>query len=278
MEQVSNLITQKLEVMASDLDTDSTSWSKRKAISALFPYAIRLARGGQQEMLDAICRVASKSTRGGFMWHCIGLYATTLFDESSPPCLNQAIALASPLVDWDDGSYTEDAVARWAAAALATPYSEEVGRSVINALLQIASVDFLQSHIPIDIWVWLNRRPSLPPVCRGRSRASSSGACSHIRGLGDIEILKSFFLLVWSEWSFLEFAGLAEMELTIREDFGGVGMWHHREPLVERLDYILGQLDRGLEYFKHHKPTLREGTIRLMKEQYAELKEVLLEI
>jgi hypothetical protein len=70
----------------------------------------------------------------------------------------------------------------------------------------------------------------------------------------DLETSKSsshtFF--VWSEWDCLYDSGLDEMQASIREDFGGIGMGHHREDLIKRLDHVLGQLDLGLEYFKQH--------------------------
>ena len=63
MEQVSTLIIQKLETMASVPGTDPAFWSKRKAVSALFPYAVRLAQDYQRRMIDAILHVASNSIR-----------------------------------------------------------------------------------------------------------------------------------------------------------------------------------------------------------------------
>lgn len=100
------------------------------------------------------------------------------------------------------------------------PYSEEVGRSVIDALLQIASEDSLRPHIPVGVWVWLKRQPYLPPVCAGWYLGTSSDIVHHIRGLGDIEILKSYFLLVWSEWDYPDEDGFAETQVSIKEDFG----------------------------------------------------------
>src|SRR5258708_28771419 len=113
-------------MMAGLPGTDPIFQSKRKPISALFPYAARLAQDGQQGMIETILCIASKSPSGGFLWHRIGRSITSLFDESSSPSLNQAITLASPCAHWIGVSYTQNAVARWAAAAFATPYSDEV--------------------------------------------------------------------------------------------------------------------------------------------------------
>lgn len=161
---------------------------------------------------------------------------------------------------------------------LATPYSEAVGQSVASALFKIARKDALRPNIPIEIWAWLNRRPFLPPAYRGRMLGTTPGAVHHIRGLGDIEILKSYFLLAWSEWNFIEPLGLPEIERIIGVEFRRVGMRRHREDLTERLDHILGQLDRGVEYFRQHIPRFGEDHVAYARTQYTQLKEVLAEL
>ena len=274
MEQVSTLIIQKLETMASAPGTDPAFWSKRKAVSALFPYAVRLAQDYQQKMINAILHVASNSTCGGITWHRIGPYITTLFHESSPPYLNRVITLVAPSVPWGDSAYTRNAVARWASAVLATPYSEVVGQYVVDALLQITYKDALRQEIPIDIWAWLKRRPSLPPVCRGRELGATSGVVRHIRGLGDIEILKSYFLLVWSEWNTLSSDGLTQMTITIREEFYGIAMRRHRKDLIKHLDHILKRLDQGVPDSERRSG----GADEYDKRQYERLREVLLTV
>lgn len=102
-------------------------------------------------MIDAILPIVSASKLGTFVWHRINPYLTTLFDEPSSPSLDQAVTLMSPYVPWDDKFHDEYTVARWAAAASALPYTEEIGSSVVNALLQIASVDSLRPHIPTEL-------------------------------------------------------------------------------------------------------------------------------
>ena len=172
-------------------------------------------------------------------------------------------------------------VARWAAAASAAPYTEEIGQSVVDTLLHIASVDFLRPHIPVDIWTLLKKQPPLPPECLGRSRGSSRDVVLQIRALGDIEILKSYLLLILSEWDHIDdqlLGGLTEMKVSIREDFGGIKMQRHRRDLIKRLDHVLGQLDRGLDHLQQHKPSLDTHHISRAKKQYRELKGVLVEI
>ena len=35
---------------------------------------------------------------------------------------------------------------------------------------------------------------------------------------------------------------LMEMKTSIRKDFGGIGMWGHRDDLIKHLDFIHGEL------------------------------------
>lgn len=229
-------------------------------------------------MVDAVLRVFSASNSGRFIWHRINPYLTTLFDEPSPPPLHRVVTLMSPYVPWGDKPHDEHTVARWAAAASAVPYSDEVGCSVVNALLQIASIDSLRPHIPVNLWELLKEKPPLRPVCRGRLVGRKEAIVRHVRQLGDIEIVKSYFLLIWSECNFLYTSGLDEMQTSIREDFGGTERSHHRKDLMERLDYVLGQLDRGWGYIVRLNPGINQYQLRRAKEDYRRLKEVLEEV
>ena len=137
-------------------------FSKRKAICALFPYAILLEQGGNQGMVDLIFRASRASLSGKFMWRRLQPYITSLFDEPSRPSLDRVVALVSPHVRWNAMSSGAEAVTRWAAAAMRVQYTEDVGQSVVDALLQIACNDSLRRHVPAEIWEWLKRRP--PPT------------------------------------------------------------------------------------------------------------------
>lgn len=86
-----------------------------------------------------------------------------------------------------------------------------------------------------------------------------------VQALGDIDILKSYLLLVWSEWDHLPSCGFCMMCTLIEEDFGGIGMGCHQEDLIKHLDYILGQLDQGLGYLKQHVPSLHEQEVQKQK-------------
>ena len=271
MERVSNLIIQELETLVNAADS-GVIIRKRKAINTLFPYAIFLEQGGQQVMMDVLLRTARASNLksshcGKFMWHHVVLYISRLFETGSPTSLNRAITLISPYVPWDGALNDTTAVSRWAAAASATLYTEEVGQSVVDTLFQIAYIDLLRPHIPIDMWGWIKRRPSLPSMYRGLLEGASANTVVYVRRRGDTDLLKSYFLLVWTDRSTLLSKNFREMERSLREDFGGNEMVHHRIDLIEQLDRVLERLDQRRE-----SPFVREA-----KSQYTRLRGILLE-
>ena len=268
-----------LETMIEATDPHAIA-RKRKAISTIIIFAISLERDGQQEMLDVAVRALRWAPRWEkVLWRKASQHTDKLFEESSPPSMNRVIALISPYQYWSSFGEGEKQADRWATAVLAVPYTEEVGRSVVDTTLQIASEDSLRPRIPIGVWALFKEQPSLPPTCPGRSSGTKPDVIRCVRGLGDFEILKSYFLLVWSEWEHPQADRVNAMEISIREDFGGTGMGQHREDLVQRLDHVLGELDRGLEYFKLRTTAFdSEDDIRGAKEGYAKLKNVLLEV
>jgi len=247
--------------------------AKHKTINALLPYAVLQERDGQPQMLDAFLRAARASKMLRFGWSRARQYASTLLSKASP----RTLALASPHVRWEFLTDRGDLVQRWAAATSTVPYTEEVAQSVLDTMLQIASQDALISYIPSDFWSRLIQRPPLPPVCLGRDVGAHLHVAKAVRGFGDNEITKSYFLLIWSEWDYLASGGFDESCASIREDFGGIGNGCHRAELIRHLDRILVQLDRGLEYLQRHNPNLGERDFRMMKDQYGKLKDILLE-
>jgi len=268
--QISRLIIQKVKTLA-EAEVPDELRSKRKAITTLLPYAIWLEQDGQPEILDTFLHAVRASKTLYFTWSRANQFAGTLFSEASP----RAIVLASPYI-LRKAPGRDDMVQRWAAAASVVPYTEEVAQSVVEALLQIAFNHELLPHLT-NIWSWLTKRPSLPPVSMGRSLGIHPNTINVVRELGDTEILKSYLLLVWSEWNRIWYKGsFDEMCASTREDFGGIGMGHHRADLIQRLDHILVQLDRGLEYLKQHNPDLNEDSVRRMGDQYGELRNILL--
>ena len=225
-------------------------------------------------MLDALLHAVRASRRWFAWWPPIDQLVSTQLSEASP----RALTLVSPYVDWYPWMDSEDFVQWWVAGVSAVPYTEEVAQGVVDMLLRIAPDDKLVSHIPVDLWLWLTRQPPLPPVCKGRRYGTHGSAVEVVRGVKNIEVLKSYFLLVWSEWDALQSSGFDNICASIREDFGGVGMRHHREDLTKRLDHVLGQLDYGLDHFKQRDPEFWIGALRKRRRQYRELKEVLLEV
>jgi len=248
--------------------------SKRKAIVAVFPYAAWRERGGDRRMVDAFSGIFRVPDVVPFMARPI----TMLLRDVCPDYPNLVVTLVSPHISWGTPGFNGNTVAWWATAALEIPYTEEVGQSVVDTLLQIASVDGLQPYIPVDIWAWLKNRPYLPPICDGRSVGTRDRVVRRAREIGDVEILESYFLLVWSEWNVLDQDGFAEMRASIREDFAGIGMGHHREVLLERLDHVLGQLRWAIsERLNQQNPSLAENHIPVARGQYGKLKQVLVE-
>ena len=105
-------------------------------------------------MLDAFLHAVR--TSDPFIWCCV---VPALFNEASP----LTIVLVSPYVDWGDPFLADrgSLITLWATAASAVPYTEEICRSVVDALLHISGTSFLRSHVPVGIWRWLEKQPSL---------------------------------------------------------------------------------------------------------------------
>ena len=227
-------------------------------------------------MIDAIFHLGWTLPPWDLFGDRIRQYTVTLLKKPIPPSLNRAILLLSPytsIFDWD-----KTMVDKWVVAASAVLYSEEVGRSVVDMLLQLASSDTGRQYIPIDMWAWLEKQPSLHPGCRGRDWGRGRDLVCYVRQFGDLNVLTSYFLLVWSEWVIYGDEGFDEMQASIIKDLSGIGEQHHREDLIRRLDYILGEMDRGLNYFKRYQPWIEEDDIRMGREQHETLRRVLLEV
>ena len=209
------------------------------------------------------------------MWRRVEPFVITLLSEESHVSPKRAVILTSPHLPWVEFTSGERLTKLWAGAAPAVPYTDEVGQTVVDTLLQIASDDTLRPHIPDGMWSWLNKPRSLPPVCWGRYCGNHTDTIKIVRALGDIGTLKSYLLLALSEWDYPDLHGTC---VSIREDFSGIGMGHHREDLLRHLDRVLGELDLGLEHLLPHNMNIRMHRVQRTKEQYEELKAVLLEV
>ena len=266
------MITEGLKSMAQDQDPDQIE-SKRKALTALFPYAVRWEQGGDNRMFNAYSDTLMVPKARELVVEPIVM----LLDEASPNSPNWVVTLMLPYTEWGWSlKHRQHAVTRWAGAVSTVPYTEELGQNVVDTLLQIASEPHLQPYIPVQIWLWLKKQPSLPPKCRGRSLGTMGQVLRRVRELGDVELLESYFLLVWSEWDIV--CDLDEMHTSIREDFGGIGMWRHREVLIKQLDCVLRQLDQGPKHLTQHNLSLDEWYITTAKKRYGKPKEELLKV
>jgi len=225
-------------------------------------------------MFNAFLLVARASRRSKFKWDRVRQYACTMLSSASP----HALTLASHHIHWDFFMDRGDLVQQWAVATSAVPYSEEVAQSVVNTLLQIASQEVLLPHIPTDIWLWLTKQPSLPPIRWGCDIGAYLHVVKAVRSLGNIEITKCYFLLIWSEWDPLMTTVFDEVCTLVNEDFGRVGNGSHQAELIQHLDHILAQLGKGLKHLQHHNPDLGEENFQTMKCQYRKLKDILLEM
>lgn len=250
---VSILITQALETM---VRLDQTPIiSKRDAICTLIPYAISLEKRGQQEVANAIMDIVRASGDYYFM-SSIPSYITTLLVKPPSPFRNWLVTLVAPCVDWEDEAHGEDMVVGWAVAASAVPDVEEVVRSVVGTLMRMTNIDSLRVHIPIGLWAWIKKWQSLPLTDWGRFYRTTPDAICHVRGLGDVEIVKLYFLALLV-WYFPSSKVLKAVEISIREDFGGIGTWSHREDLLKWLTCIIEEVIAKGDNLDHYSKRLK---------------------
>jgi len=264
----------KTVVEAEDLDKLR---SKRKAINTFLLYAIWQERNGQPELLDTFLLAARASRVLGYMWfNTHRQFISTLLSGGVSP---RALILVSPYIPWSKLIFSGGLIQQqWVAATCAVPYTEEVGQSVVDTVLQITSRREQLPHNPTDIWLWFTGWPSLPPVCLERDFGTYPHVVKTIRGLKDTEVLKSYLLHAWSQWNSIWAEGFNEICASIHEDLGGFEMGHHRVDLIQRLDYILSQLYQGPEHFEQYGLGFNEGFLQTMTDQYQTLREILLEM
>lgn len=268
MDEAFSLITHRLKYM---VETDSSLlYAKRKAITAILPYIIQVEKNGNHEALQVFLHAVKASKHQDFIWRHIDPFILTLLKQASP----LAAILISPYLNWTSPQ-SSDWVEIWKFAVFLAPNTEEVSCSVVDTLLQVASVGSLQPHIPAHLWSLVKGQPALPPICRGRSVGSVGSVLQLVRELGDIDILKSYLLLTWSEWD-CPSSGLDGIH-TLIWYFSGIGMFQYRADLLQHLDHILTQLNLGLDHFREQKPSISGNIIQQMKDQYGEFRELLLE-
>ena len=274
MERILGLIAIKLKTLADACDMDAL-FRKRKAINALFTYAVWQERDGEYPILDTFLHIVKAMQSVKFWWLHVQPPMNILLNDAGGVLSKRALLLASPYMPWGQRDYGEDLARVWVVAASAVPKEEEIAPSVVDTLFQIAFHRLLSPSRYGDAWSWLTLRPLLPPVCTGRSVGSRQHVVQMVQNLKDIEILKSYLLLIWSEWDHLYVDGFNKIATSIRQDFGGIEMISHRTDLLQRLDYVLAQLDSGLEHLRQGNPHFKETDLQRGKIQYWALKEML---
>ena len=166
----------------------------------------------------------------------------------------------------------------WIGTASALPYTDGVGRCVVGTLLAMASDRELSPHIPAVAWDWLNKRPVLRPGCWGLDVGTSTNVVQIVRELGDVRLIVSYLLVVWSEFGDFEPIDGSAIRCLIREELGGIEAAGYRADLIRRLDYVLSQLDRGLDnIWRPHNLFVTERSSLRMKQQYEGFRTELLE-
>ena len=190
----------------------------------------------------------------------------------------RAAVLAGPNIHWGRGQSVDaqGLVSKWATGISVASHTEEVAGSVVDTLLQIAANPHLRPFIPAGAWSWLNDRPSLPPSCRGLWSGYDYDILQTIQKLKDARILTSYLITIWSEWKLLDYGEFVKMQISVHEDLKGIGVGCHRAELIQRLDFILGEL-----YRRSRNPdvTLEVGpSSRVMRFMCQEFKRVLQEM
>jgi len=180
----------------------------------------------------------------------------------------QGIALVGPDIHWKQGQSTgaKGLISKWVASISVAPHTEEVAGIVVDTLLQIAANSHLRPFIPPNAWLWLNDRPPLRPAHQGLLWGCNRDIVRTVRALGDIGILTSYLIVIWPRWRFIGYDGLAEMQISVCEDFKGIGMGYHRAKLIQRLDSVFVNQRPQRPYF----PALHElfaSTHRLAREK-----------
>lgn len=184
---------------------------------------------------------------------------------------------------WDEPQLMRDAIninvvmRLWITTAATVPYTDDVCQIVVDTLLQMAGDKDLRPHIPPSAWDWLKNRPLLHPGCRGLRVGTTKNVVLKVQQLENVELITSYLFIVWSEWNHFYSSDCTAMLGMIRGRLGGAGAARYREDLIQRLNHVLSQLDRGWEFIRQHNLRYNEADIPKMKQRYEQLREVLME-
>ena len=242
-----------------------------------------MAQGGDTRLLDEILLAVSRSSQGSsWVRRGIGPLISGMLSAAWGFDVRARIAVCALSCVEDAWFHVPDKyifIQHWISAASSLRYTPEIGRSVVEVILRMACVYQWRPHITMKAWGWLARRPQLPPVCRARSLCCNDlGAISKVESLKDIEILKGYLIVVWSEWDWLAPWVCSYMCTVIRKHFRGERKRGHRDELRDRLLHIRKQLDLGLDYLREHGSEMSAACFQPTKEAYEALMETLSEV
>lgn len=281
LETITSSIASRLAAAAQDPDA---ILSKYKTITTLFPYAARRGQEGDPQLLDAfLCAVRNFPCTSQWTRRFIRPVIPRLLAEGSPSTLKRAAILALPHLElvWLDSIDICSFIDLWISAAEGLEETEAVCQAVVDVLLQMAFFHSVRAHITPKAWAWLNKRPSLPPRCRGRLLCSiGSNVLPAIRSRKDIQLLTSYLVTMWSEWDCAgewAFEGMCEV---LKEDFcrddHNEGVRGYRIDLIARLNLVLGELGNGLGYLRARHLDMQPDEFEVIRGRYRELKRILL--
>jgi len=232
--------------------------SKHKATIAFLPYAARREKDGEGKPSNTSkhtppCRQIL--TKHLAISHWVFKMGTQLMEAELPISLKYIMLDA--FRHWHPFPYyTNDIdtmMQLWMTIASALPYTNDVGQSVVDTLLQMASNEELLPHIPVPAWDWLKKRPPLHPGCRGLRWGTDEGVVQMVRKLGDVGIIASYLFVVWSGRDYFFSSEFKAMSHLIKGELSGIGVVEHRADLIHRLDCVLPQLKPGSRTEQQYK-------------------------
>lgn len=254
---------------------------KFKPITALLPYAVRQGQEGDSRLFDAfLCVVKYFPYTSSWTRRYIRPVIPKLLAEGSPRTLRRGAILALPHLElaWLDSDDIREFIQLWISAADGLGDAEDVCRAVVDVLLQMAFFHSVRAHIVPEAWTWLNKRPALPPRCRGRLLCSiGSNVLPAIRARSDIQLLTSYLITMWSEWDCAgEWAFEGMCEALWDEYCGDDGeVVECRKDLLARLNLVLAELGKGLGHLRVRHPDMQPDEFEVIRERYRELKRIL---
>ncbi|KAF9646406.1 hypothetical protein BDM02DRAFT_3036617 [Thelephora ganbajun] len=111
----------------------------------------------------------------------------------------------------------------------------------------------LLPHVPVIAWDLLKNRPVFHDSCWGLKWRARYRAAEMVQEFRDIGLIASYLFVVWSEWADLDETNCSTMMALIREEPCGIEVVGYRADPIQRLDYVLSQLDPGSSKKQQHE-------------------------